>query len=72
MQGNTSNHLGVECVGSGLSLYANGVKLAEVVDSDFASGDVGLIAGTYDIPGTEIHFDNFVVSSTLRRKSLCS
>jgi hypothetical protein len=32
-----------------------------VSDSDFASGDVGLLAGTYDEVGTDIHFDNFVV-----------
>jgi hypothetical protein len=32
-----------------------------VQDDTFASGDVGLLAGTYDEIGTDIHFDNFVV-----------
>ncbi len=59
--GNTTNHLSAECVGNKLSMYANGVKLDEFEDTDFTSGDVGLIAGTYDTPGTEIHFDNFEV-----------
>lgn len=59
--GNTTNHLRAECVGNKLSMYANGVKLDEFEDTDFTSGDVGLIAGTYDTPGTEIRFDNFKV-----------
>lgn len=61
-QGTAGNHLAVECVGSRLSLSVNGEKLAEVEDVDFASGDVGLIAGTYNLPGTEIIFDNFSVT----------
>ena len=56
-----TNHLRVDCVGSELSLYVNGILLTSVTDNDFASGDVGLMAGTYDTPGTDIHFDNFVV-----------
>jgi hypothetical protein len=60
-QGAATNHIRVDCVGSTLALYVGGQQLAEVQDSDFASGDVGLIAGTFDVPGTEIHFDNFTV-----------
>lgn len=59
--GNMSNHLKVDCIGSSLSLSVNGAQLVTVTDNAFASGDVGLIAGTFDIPGTDIHFDNFVV-----------
>lgn len=56
-----TNHIRADCIGSELSLYVNGKLLASVTDNNFASGDVGLMAGTYDTPGTDIHFDNFVV-----------
>lgn len=60
-QGNQTNHLRGDCVGSKLSIYVNGEKLAEYDDSEFTSGDVGLLAGSFDNPGTDIHFDNFTV-----------
>lgn len=59
--GSAGNHLRADCVGTKLSLYVNGELLREVEDAEFASGDVGLIAGTYNIPGTDIRFDNFSV-----------
>jgi hypothetical protein len=60
-KGSSLNHLRADCIGNTLTLYANGVRLASVEDSEFVSGDVGLIAGTYDTPGTDIRFDNFSV-----------
>jgi hypothetical protein len=60
-QGNASNQLKADCVGNTLALHVNGEKLTEQTDMDFASGDVGLIAGAFDNPGTDIHFDNFIV-----------
>jgi hypothetical protein len=39
----------------------NGQKVAEQTDDDFAAGDVGLFAGAFEKPGTDIHFDNFSV-----------
>jgi hypothetical protein len=54
-------HLRADCVGDRLSLYANGEKLVEAKDSDFASGDVGVLAGAYNEQGVDILFDNFVV-----------
>jgi len=60
-QGSALNHLRADCIGDTLTLYVNGVKLAEVKDKTFATGDVGLIAGTYDTPGTDIRFDDFTV-----------
>jgi hypothetical protein len=39
----------------------NGELVADVRDDTFASGDVGLIAGTYEEGGVEIHFDDFFV-----------
>ncbi len=59
--GNETNLIMADCVGSTLTLFANNSQLISVNDSSFASGDVGLLAGTFDIPGTDIHFDNFVV-----------
>lgn len=59
--GNTGNHIRASCVDSQLTLSVNDEKLVEVTDSNFGSGDVGLMAGTFDEPGTDIRFDNFVV-----------
>jgi hypothetical protein len=59
--GTALNRLRADCVGDRLSLYVNDVKLAEVQDADLVSGDVGLIAGTYQSAGTDIRFDNFIV-----------
>ncbi len=61
LQGFATNHLRADCVGNILSLYVNGAPLASVQDSDFRHGDVGLMAGTFDTPGTEILFDHFAV-----------
>ncbi len=60
-QGHATNHIEADCVGSTLRLYVNGEKVDEVRDSSHLHGDVGLVAGTYDVPGVDIHFDNFVV-----------
>lgn len=56
------NQMRGDCVGETLVLSVNGQKLAETQDAEFASGDVGLIAGSYDNQGVEIFFDNFVVT----------
>jgi hypothetical protein len=60
-QGNATNHIQAECNGSTLRLVVNGQLLAETTDSDFTSGDAGLLAGSFENPGTDIRFDNFVV-----------
>ncbi|MGH2581497.1 MAG: hypothetical protein ACRDFQ_01205 [Anaerolineales bacterium] len=60
-QGSASNHIRLDCVGSTLTLYANGTLLGSVTDTTHTSGDVGLYAGTFDQSGTDILFDNFVV-----------
>jgi hypothetical protein len=60
-QGNAVNQLRADCVGNRLSLYVNQQKFAEVEDSDFTIGDVGLMTGAYQTPGVEVHFDNFYV-----------
>jgi len=62
--GNAHNHIRAECIGDTLTLYVNGQQVSSVQDTTFSGGgDVGIFAGTYDEPGTDIHFDNFVVSA---------
>lgn len=60
-RGEQINHIRADCVGSTLTLYVNGEEIRTVNDSDFSSGKVGLIAGAFDTPGTDIQFDNFSV-----------
>jgi len=60
-QGESTNHLSVECVGESLKLSVNGEELVRVIDGEYRAGEVGLIASTYDEPGTDILFDNFSV-----------
>lgn len=56
-----TNRIVASCIGSTLTLSVNGTQLLSVQDSSLTSGDVGLIAGTFDEPGADILFDNFVV-----------
>ncbi len=49
------------CIGNTLTLAVNDVVIAEVQDSSFASGDIGLVAGTWNTGGVEIAFDDVVV-----------
>lgn len=60
--GQTAN-ITAACVGDMLSLAVNNVLLVEVTDSSFASGDVGLVAGTFETGGISVAFDNIVVQS---------
>ncbi len=56
-----SNHVRADCTGDILRLFVNGRKIGEARDQDFSTGDVGLIAGTFEAAGTDIYFDNFTV-----------
>ena len=60
--GSETNHLRLDCNGNTLTLYINGTLAGTASDSDYSSGDVGLVAGSYDTAGVDIAFDNFVVS----------
>ena len=62
-RGQALNRLRADCVGPRLSLFANDQALVEIEDTEFTSGDVGVIAGAYDTGGVDILFDNFVVSA---------
>jgi hypothetical protein len=60
--GAADNHLRADCIGDTLALYANGTKLFQTQDTDFAKGNVGLIAASYDDTPVTVYFDNFVVT----------
>lgn len=62
-QKNETNSIRFDCIGSTLSLYANGILLAQVSDSDYSGGDIGFIVGTYDEGGAKFSFDNLVVTN---------
>lgn len=60
-QGVSINRIRAECVGSTLRLYVNDAPVALAQDLDFAQGDVGLLAGTFDDANVDVLFDNFSV-----------
>ncbi|HJR78889.1 MAG TPA: hypothetical protein VJ821_02380 [Anaerolineales bacterium] len=55
------NHLRADCIGNTLSFYVNFNEVAAVQDTDFPSGDVGLVAGAFSEPDVDVLFDHFVV-----------
>jgi hypothetical protein len=59
--GSAANHIRADCVGTRLTLLVNGAPVAEAEASDWARGDVGLIASSYAEAGAVIDFDNFTV-----------
>lgn len=61
IQGNSTNAITAICAGTRLALYANGELLVEVNDAELTSGQVGILAGTFDVAGTSIFFDDFKV-----------
>ena len=61
-QGEATNEITAVCGGERLALYVNGELLYETADSELTSGQVGLIAGTYE-DTTSIYFDDFRVYS---------
>ena len=61
--GDAQNHIRADCIGNTLTLFVNSQQVSTAQDSSFTGGDVGLFAGTYDTPGTDIYFDNFMVTA---------
>jgi hypothetical protein len=59
--GPETNRLRADCIAELLIFYANDQLLGTAQDADFASGDVGILAGTFSVPGADVIFDNFVV-----------
>jgi hypothetical protein len=61
LQGSVTNHIRFDCIGTSLTGYVNDQALASAVDLDFSRGSAGLLAGTFDISGVKIAFNNFMV-----------
>jgi hypothetical protein len=61
LTGSQINRIRADCIGNLLILYVNNVLVTSAKDEDFASGDVGILAGSFDQPGADVYFDNFVV-----------
>jgi hypothetical protein len=61
LMGSAANHIRADCIGTQLTLLVNGAPVAEAEASDWARGDVGLIASSYSQAGAVIDFDNFTV-----------
>lgn len=55
------NRIKVVCYGDEFDFYVNDTYLASIVDDTFATGNIGLAAGTFDEPGVVIEFDNLTV-----------
>jgi hypothetical protein len=53
--------LRVDAQGSDFSFHINDRLVAQVSDSEFMSGEVGLYAQTFDSANTHIHFDSLIV-----------
>jgi hypothetical protein len=62
-QGEATNQIRADCSGNRLTMYVNGRILESVTDNRLDFGDVGLIAGAFDTPGTDILFTDYVVRS---------
>ena len=61
--GDASNHLKASCVGDELTFWVNGTQVADTHDSTYTSGDIALAAGSMETTGTEVQFDNIVVTT---------
>jgi hypothetical protein len=61
LKGDGPNKLRLTCNGGELAGTVNGLIIATSHDTDFFSGDVGLVAGALDTAGVEVAFKNFVV-----------
>jgi len=59
--GGAANLIHFECIGDTLALAVNGSPVDAQQDGSFESGDVGLIAGTFEEGGVHIAFDDFKV-----------
>jgi pectate lyase len=61
IQTGTMNHLRADCIGDKLTFYINFTEVASATDTDFRTGDVGVLAGAFTEPGVDVLFDHFVV-----------
>jgi Bacterial SH3 domain len=62
MREGVTNRLMADCVGEDLAFYVNGQLAASARDSTHSSGGVGFFAASPDEGGTDVWFDNFLVT----------
>lgn len=55
------NRIKVVCVGNQFDFYVNDTHLTSIVDDTFATGNVGLAAGTFAESGVVVEFDNLTI-----------
>lgn len=53
--------LSAQCGRDRLVLALNGKVLASVSDAEFQPGGVGMVAGTFEVPGIKVSFDNLKI-----------
>lgn len=51
------------CISNQLTLAVDSIVLGQVIDYTFSRGDIGLFAGTWEVAGLSVAFDNLVVHS---------
>ncbi|MDZ4158569.1 MAG: hypothetical protein U1B80_02165 [Anaerolineaceae bacterium] len=61
-KGAAVNRISVDCIDASLALRVNDYRLLEAEDFDFTSGEIGLIAGSYNNPGVDIYFQDFLAT----------
>jgi len=59
----TPNHLTAICEGTHFSFLVNDVRITEVIDDTFASGDLALSAVSYSTDPVKVLFDDIIVQS---------
>ena len=60
--GGKSYNIQLACEGDTYTLFVNGKQIDTATSTAFRSGDVGLLAGTFDQGNVEVLFDDFAVS----------
>ena len=61
--GGTPNHLTAICEGTHFSFFVNDVRITEVIDDTFTSGDLALSAVSYSTDPVQVLFDDIIVQS---------
>jgi hypothetical protein len=61
LQGSSTNHIRIDCVGDILTLEVNGQLVAAVQDNEYTEGNAGLFVGSFDGMGVDVLFDNFAI-----------
>lgn len=59
--GNAPNLIRADCIGQKLMLWANSMKIVEVLDDTFSAGSFGVLVGTRDKPNYSALFDDYAV-----------